>query len=147
MLCPMLLNHLFTSYQLQWQILTKSWAGKFWKDNYIVWLPKCLSLPPTDQLSPSYIFCFSVCPCVRHRYPCPSFWNTPYNDFVSAIWWFWPYLTEIKHFIYKKMTSIRCFYHPHPSLKGSSTFPSVSAHGMTDTEIRTRTGVADRHLT
>ena len=43
---------------------------------------------------------------------------------------------EIIHFINEKMTSIWRFYHPSPSLKGSSTFPSVSTHrrGYTDTD-------------
>ena len=33
-------------------------------------------------------------------------------------------------------------YHPCPSLKGSSSFPSVSSHGLTDPDMRTQTGVA-----
>ena len=33
-------------------------------------------------------------------------------------------------------------FDPCPSLKGSSTFPSVSASGLTDADMRTQTGVA-----
>ena len=42
---------------------------------------------------------------------------------------------------YWKIMSVLHFHHPCPSLKGSSSFPSVSAYRLMDTDFWTRTSV------
>ena len=99
-----------------------------------------------EILSRSYTFCFRVRTHVRIPYPCPSIWITPYSNFLSDIWWFWPYLVTFLQNRWK-ITSIWRLFNQCLLWKGSYTFPSVCGNGLTDAKIRTRAGVAEAWAT